>query len=230
MDSYVTTAVGFSRPRRGTAPLARKWIGREIRDRIATGVYPSGTKLVQQRLSKEFGAGAGSVREALFELEQFGMVETVDRVGVFVTTLGPELILAAYEVREVIEGLSARLACGHASSSQIKQLRKLLSEISQSDADGAAKLDREFHQQIITMSNNPILMRTSRSYRMLGKVVNLGTHREVTNSEHETILDAIGENRPEDAERSMLEHIRRARLEAEELIKQGIFEFHWVVD
>lgn len=228
MESLETKSVGRKPYIRNGLPLARKRISSMIRERIVSGAYPPGTQLVQQRLSNEFGVGPGSVREALLELEQFGMVESVDHVGVFVASPGPEVLLAAYDVREVVEGLAAREACAHVSVHNIKQFRQIVKEMKHTD--DPSKLDREFHRRIITLSKNPVIERVIRSYKMLGKAVDLGIDRQRTYAEHEAIVTALEDNSPAEAERRVRAHVHWAREKAKELFDQGKFKIRWIVD
>src|ERR1700748_1773303 len=92
------------------ARVARHDVREEIQRRILSGESKPGERLSQQSLARELGVAQGTVRESLLELQWLGLVESVDHLGVFVDNLNADRICQAYFVREVMEGLAARLA------------------------------------------------------------------------------------------------------------------------
>src|SRR3984957_14026795 len=101
------------------ARVARHEIREEIQRRILTGESKPGERLSQQSLAKELGVAQGTVRESLLELQWLGLVESIDRLGVFVQKLDAARLCEAYQVREFLEGLAARLACEHTSRADV---------------------------------------------------------------------------------------------------------------
>ena len=92
------------------SPIARHQVREEIQRRILSGESRPGERLTQQSLARELGVAQGTVRESLLELQWLGLVESVDRLGVFVGKLDAARLCEAYQVREFLEGL-ARSAC-----------------------------------------------------------------------------------------------------------------------
>jgi DNA-binding GntR family transcriptional regulator len=88
------------------ARVARHEVRDEIQRRILSGESKPGERLSQQSLARELGVAQGTVRESLLELKWLGLVESVDHLGVFVDNLDACRICEAYEVREVMEGLT----------------------------------------------------------------------------------------------------------------------------
>src|SRR5947208_16532515 len=93
---------------------ARGRVREDVRRLILTGQLKPGTQLKQQHLAKHFGVAQSVVRESLLELQFTGLVRTVDNLGIFVSDLDGPRLLQAYEVREMLEGLAARLCCERA--------------------------------------------------------------------------------------------------------------------
>src|SRR6202035_2994562 len=91
--------------------VVRHEVRDEIQRRILSGESKPGERLSQQSLARELGVAQGTVRESLLELQWLGLVESIDHLGVFVDNLDASRICEAYLVREVMEGLAARLAC-----------------------------------------------------------------------------------------------------------------------
>jgi len=91
-----------------------------------------------------------------------------------------------------------------------------------------AVLDREFHQKLLRLSGNGMLVRLAENCAILGKVIRVGRDPEVVCREHLAILDAIESNRANRAARLMREHIRAGKEAAEAQIKSGKFMPMWV--
>jgi DNA-binding GntR family transcriptional regulator len=81
-----------------------------------------GTRLSVPALAAELGVSRSPVREAVLRLTQERLAREEPRRGAVVAHIGPRELTALYEVREVLEGLAARLAvensgCGVAHGS-----------------------------------------------------------------------------------------------------------------
>lgn len=208
----------------------------DIRDRvqaqILSGRLRGGQRLRQIELAREFGVSQSVVRESLIELQFGGLVEAVDNLGVFVKPIDHETLLAAYEIREVFEGLAARRCCEHASRHDLRELRELASEIHRHGRRGRldkmGSLDRAFHQRTLRISGNPLLDRLTEGYRMLGMVVRAHRKMDVVRDEHFAILDAIEAADGDAAERLAREHVRAARAAVKADIDAGRFEPAWI--
>jgi DNA-binding GntR family transcriptional regulator len=111
------------------ARVARHEVRDEIQRRILSGESKPGERLSQQSLARELGVAQGTVRESLLQLQWLGLVESVDHLGMFVDNLDASRICEAYLVREVMEGLAARLACGNAGRANIAELRCMADNI-----------------------------------------------------------------------------------------------------
>lgn len=215
-------------------PIGRHHVRAEIQRRILSGESRPGERLTQQSLAKELGVAQGTVRESLLELQWLGLVETVDRLGVFVSKLDANRICEAYQVREFLEGLAARLACNGASRADITTLRTMaehiweLSKENKVEEMGAA--DRAFHLHIMKLSRNSILLRLAEGYRVLGMAIRASRDPEIVHEEHLRIVEAIDHNFPDEAERLARLHVEQARIMIEEQAAKNEFAPKWVVD
>lgn len=215
-------------------PIGRHHVRAEIQRRILSGESRPGERLTQQSLAKELGVAQGTVRESLLELQWLGLVETVDRLGVFVSKLDANRICEAYQVREFLEGLAARLACNGASRADIATLRTMaeriweLSKENKVEEMGAA--DRAFHLHIMKLSRNSILLRLAEGYRVLGMAIRASRDPQIVHDEHLRIVEAIDHNFPDEAERLARLHVEQARLMIEEQAAKNEFAPKWVID
>jgi DNA-binding GntR family transcriptional regulator len=216
------------------APVGRHQVREELQRRILSGETRPGERLTQQSLAKELGVAQGTVRESLLELQWLGLVESIDRLGVFVEKLDAAKLCEAYQVREFLEGLAARLACEHTSRADVAMLRKAadhiweLSQLHREDDMGVA--DRAFHLEIMKLSHNRILLRLAEGYRVLGMAVRASRDPREVHKEHLQIVDAIGNNHPDEAERLMRLHVARARQMIEQQAARNEFTPKWVGD
>jgi DNA-binding GntR family transcriptional regulator len=86
-----------------------------LRDRISNHQIAPGTKLGEQAVADEFKVSRARVREALTMLAQRGLVERVPARGAVVRQLDLQSTLQVLDMRELLEGLAARLATRNAS-------------------------------------------------------------------------------------------------------------------
>ncbi|HEX8710731.1 MAG TPA: GntR family transcriptional regulator [Terracidiphilus sp.] len=212
--------------------VARHSVREEIQRRILSGETQPGERLSQQSLARELGVAQGTVRESLFELQWLGLVESIDRLGVFVGKLDVERICQAYQVRAVLEGLAARLSCNNVGRADIGMLRNMAEDIyklaKKGKEEDRGRLDREFHFHITKLSRNSILIKLAESYRVLGMTVRASREQQRIYEEHLAIVDAIERNLADDAERLARKHVTEAVLRIEAEARQGNFVPKWV--
>jgi DNA-binding GntR family transcriptional regulator len=212
--------------------VARHDVREELQRRILSGESKAGERLSQQSLAKELGVAQGTVRESLIELQWLGLVDSVDHLGVFVGNLDISRICDAYQVREVLEGLAARLCCNQAGRADLATLRTMADDIFRlaktEKSEEMGSLDRAFHFRIIKLSRNEILLRLAETYRLLGMSVRASRDPQIIHDEHLRIVEAIEHNFPEEAERLARHHVAGANQAIQEQAKQGNFVPKWV--
>lgn len=203
-----------------------------IRRDILRGALRPGAKLLQQRLAERFGVAQGVVRESLLELAALGLVETVDNRGMFVAPLDGRRVLEVFEIREVLEGLAARLCCRRAGRESLAELRGLVERIRElarlRRTAEAAELDRRFHHRLVELSGNRMLARLTEQCRALGSVKKMDADVDVVHRAHRRIVEALEKNLPDEAERRTREHVRSARAALEERLKAEDFKSDWI--
>lgn len=228
------TVTALIRGRESTQPTARARVREDIRKLILTGELKPGARLTQQQLAQRFGVAQSVVRESLLELQFSGLVESIDNLGVFVRNVDNDTLLHAYYVREMFEGLAARLCCQRASRADINELEEIADRMYKLSAEGKNShrgvLDRQFHHRQVVISGNVILHRLTDAYHVLGMVIQAFRPHDEIYSEHKAIVKAIAENRPDDAERIARQHVVGTRKAVETQIAAGTFTPRWVVD
>lgn len=190
---------------------------RHIRDAIVDGGYAAGAQLVQEQVADELGVSRTPVREALNRLAVEGLVTWVPRSGYTVNGLTDEDITDVFEVRQSLEVLALRHACGKLNRTQAARVRVLIAEMEESDATDAAvqfELNRRFHQAMVEpcgnryllglldqLWDNPVSRRITRSY--IQDPDNVARMVE----EHEQILQASVDDDVETLVRLSMDHM-----------------------
>ena len=207
--------------------VGRHQIRDVLQQMILDGRHRPGEKLVQQQLARQFGVAQGVVREALLELKAYGLVDTIDNRGVFVSDLNIQRLLDSFDVREMNEGLAARLCCDRVTRTDLRDLTELARAACLRGKQGKlmemASLDRKFHTQLVRLSGNSMLVRLATNYRVLGKVIQLTRDPDEVLAEHLSVLKAIEEGQPDDAERLMRAHIRTGKRSLEQEVARGSY-------
>jgi len=213
---------------------ARGRVREDVRRLILSGELKPGTRLTQQHLAKRFGVAQSVVRESLLELQASGLVRSVDNLGIFVSDLDTHSLIHAYFIREVLEGLAARLCCERASRADIRDMYEMVEQLHALALEGRmaerGTIDRQFHHRTILISGNPILSNLTDSYQMLNMVVQVGRDHEFIRQEHRKIVAAIEQGNPDEAEKAARAHVAGARAAIQKLIADGKFEPRWVLE
>jgi DNA-binding GntR family transcriptional regulator len=213
------------------ATLARHRVRQAVQRLILSGEYQPGQRLVQQELAQRFGVAQSVVRESLLELQFCGLVRAVDNLGMFVSGLDAQTLLAAYEIREVFEGLGARLSCQRASRADLRELVELAEQNCRIGREGNLEamsgLDRQFHHRMILASGNPLLAKLTETYQVLRMFVRANREIGKVRDEHLEIVAAIEANRPAQAERLARRHVQAARQAIERQVADNAFVPHW---
>ena len=202
----------------------------DIKSMVLSGVLPAGQPIVERLVSQKIGISRTPIREALGRLEHEGLVRVVPRRGAFPITLSLREYLSILTVREVLEGLAARLAVDHVSNAKIRELEAIFEKFHNVDNTSMishqeyALANVRFHHEILKLSQNPKLMETIQGlYDHLSLVpwrnIEITERRVRSIEEHKLILKSL-ENRDGDmAENTARAHIRSLRNDVKRVAK-----------
>jgi DNA-binding GntR family transcriptional regulator len=150
-----------------TLPATSSLIDRayqQMLEAIADGTLLPGQRIRQAELAETLGVSRQPVSHALHLLKRQGLVEEFGRKGLRIVPLDPIRVMQLYQVREVIDGLAARLgaqksAAGSASRAEIDSLRRQLDAGSVFDSATPipvlVRADADFHRGLYRLSGNP---------------------------------------------------------------------------
>ncbi|HEY3953702.1 MAG TPA: GntR family transcriptional regulator [Streptosporangiaceae bacterium] len=129
-----------------------------LRDNIADGVFPPGTRLSEEAIGQALGVSRNTLREAFRLLcHERLAVHELNR-GIFVPVLTGEDVVDLYRLRRLVEGGAARLA-GQASD----QARDaVVAAVAEGEAASGAgdwqafrSADLHFHQAVAALAGSP---------------------------------------------------------------------------
>ena len=119
-------------------------------------------RLDERQLASDLGVSRTPVREALAQLEREGFVRSVPRRGIYVVRKTRSEVIELITAWAALEGMAARLATQNASDQEISALRQMFATFEggaeQAKLDEYSEVNIEFHQSIIRMSHNQVLI------------------------------------------------------------------------
>jgi DNA-binding GntR family transcriptional regulator len=206
--------------KRSPQPLSAEQVCERIRAAILGGELKPGSKLTEQDLAAEYEVSRTPIREAIRQLEVEKLVTRTPFVGVTVTQLRPQEVIELLEIREVLEGLVARLATKHMDALHLQRLKKGLQLLAASARKGDvnAYLDQAlaFRRVLVeccgsaTLSEHVLAIENRLRLTATRTAVLPGRMRAAI-EEHERLLDAIARGDADAAERLNRERIRHIR-------------------
>jgi len=209
----------------------RARVSRQLRDMIIAGQFRPGERLLQQQLARRFGVSQSVMREALLEAQFSGLVASADGAGACVAEINIGQLMKAYEVREMLEGLAARICCHQTGVAHVRELEKMARSVHALGVDGQdrerAKLDREFHERIIALSNNEVVQRLSQGYHVVRlAVLKVVPHDQIL-QDHLAIVEAIRAGEEAAAEQAARRHVVSAREMIRRQLETSDVAFPW---
>jgi DNA-binding GntR family transcriptional regulator len=201
-----------------------------LRDRIVRHELPPGSRLREQELAEEYRQPRTKVREVLAALKQRGLVDHIPNRGAVVVRIDISQVLALYKVREVLEGLAARLATENTTPESWQDLVELFGEpmeaaIKQNDFDSFVSGYETFRRRVILAANNPVLNDMLESIYektqvLIRRVIVLPGRGEQGLKEHQAVLAAMRRGDADEAERC-----RRANMQSAGKFIQQYLDF-----
>lgn len=198
------------------APLGET-VAAALRQAIVDGRYKPGERLVEDRLSLEFGVSRVPIREAIKTLVAEGLAVPTGQRGAQVAELTADFVQELVEVRATLEGLNAKLAARHRDPEILAQLRAVLEQGNEAARSGSpaelAQLNAAFHDLLAKAGANRVLKDIM---RMLRERTDLVFRRNSTERapddwrEHAQILSAVVEGDEELATILAARHVHRA--------------------
>jgi DNA-binding GntR family transcriptional regulator len=190
-----------------------------IRQAIVSGVLQAGEPIGVREVARRLGVSPTPVREALFQLRGIGLVEFLPgQVRIVAPT--PDALREAFELREALEGMAARLAAQRRTEDDLQRIEHFAeaSRIAAEAGDGAGfrAADSEFHEAVAAAARSEQLRRYMKNALDLALTLrNLRNSRAPTHPNppfafmHRLIAAAIRAGDAEAAEKLGRDHVRK---------------------
>lgn len=193
---------------------------RRLKEMMLVGELPPGARLVELELAAQFGVSRTPVREALKRLID-GKFVLVDPIRAYVVrTADASEIDEIYLVREMLDGLAARLATQRIRSDEVARLRLIVDSM-RAGIEGhrtnvVVNSNIMFHDLIYSAAGNETLSHIGLELRDFIRRFSREAFERAPRvaavlEEHEALVDAIERGDAEAAERLAREHLRSAR-------------------
>jgi DNA-binding GntR family transcriptional regulator len=195
---------------------------------IRAGRYVPGQKLIEADLTHDLGLSRGPVREALKRLAAEGVVMLTRHRGAYIRALSRSEANEALVVLEVLTGLMARLAAETVSAGdhaeRILKAYEWLGVYKAGQAVGNEYIEkrRHFYDTLAEIGGNEQLGRIMPTMqihllRLQVEPYMTAQGRQEQLRDYALITEAVLAGKPQQAERAMRKHIRRARARYESL-------------
>lgn len=193
---------------------ARQEVSDFLRGKILSGQFPAGHRLKTSEIALQLGVSRMPVRDALQVLHSEGLVVLRPNRGAVVTSLTTSDIVDHFELRAVLEGLAARVACQKFNDAVLADLESILGRMDRARQERQRWLEHHaaFHETLLNPCGRPRLMQqirhvsnTLRPYLRI--YVASHPEMEMQGAEHAMILNVARRRNPELLEATMRDHI-----------------------
>lgn len=178
----------------------------QLRERILSGAYSPGYRIVIDTLADELGFSTLPIREAIRRLEAEGLVVFKPNAGAHVAPADPALFEEMVTSLAVLEGYATALAAPHLDAGDIARLEQInatmVACMAQVDAIGFGRANREFHLLIYERCPNDhiveLLRDTERRLDAIRRTVfaHIPYRGRKSIEEHEQIIELLRSGAP----------------------------------
>jgi DNA-binding GntR family transcriptional regulator len=155
---------GLIRPVQRPVPL-RQSVYEALVELVVGGGLRPGQHLVESELARQLGVSRQPVREALHRLEAEGWIDLRPGQGAFVHVPTDREVDQLLDVRELLEGATARLAARAATPEAVAALRATWQEgvdaVESGDVARTVAANNDFHAAVSEVAGNAVLAQLS---------------------------------------------------------------------
>jgi DNA-binding GntR family transcriptional regulator len=151
-------AAGAPTPLGVRRTVLREEVKNVLLERILSGHYAPGERLIEIRIAQELGVSQAPVREALRDLEFVRLVESVPFRGARVRSVSDAELAEVYPIRGALEEVAAREAAKRMGGDVTALEAELAGMEAAHDLSEQVEHDVRFHQLIVAASGNSRLI------------------------------------------------------------------------
>ena len=190
----------------------------DLLQKILFNQLKPGEMIGEEQLVQQYHVSRTPVRQALQQLERFGLVEIRDGVGTFVTYISPKQMKDAYQIRCMAEILAAETAIDRISEKKLDELEAQFNGFRAKLVKGGygvsfeemISADWELHDLILNNSDNRLLPKTIEAITLILRRYQFMyvTQYLRATEEHLQIISALREKDFEKLSAILKEHLR----------------------
>ncbi len=197
----------------------RKRLADQVYEQIMTAIHNGDItpddRIVQEKLAEDFCISRTPVREALFRLEQEGILTVARRGGFRIRQFGQDEIRELYEGRCAVEAFAARMLAQRNDKEINDQLRQTIAaaeNLTEETVEAYYNANRAIHKAIVEASANRYLLEFFENiWNRSSSLAIFSTIRDTDLSaslgDHMSLVDAIESGNDSFAAEKMITHI-----------------------
>ncbi len=201
-------------PQLPSASIHRTVLREEVKSvllqRILSGHYAPGDRLVEIRIAEELGVSQAPVREALRDLESVRFVESTPFRGARVRQISDAELIEVYPIRRALEEVAVREAAKRMGGDVSALEAELAGMRKAKDVREQVEHDTRFHELIVAASGNSRLLEIWSSLQVETRTAITALRTGLTPREaadlHEEIVDALRRRDARAAGRAIRNH------------------------
>jgi DNA-binding GntR family transcriptional regulator len=187
-----------------------------LREFIVDGTLAPGEEFNQAQIAEQLGVSRGPIREALGQLEQEGLVQSVPYKGVVVTPLTRKYVTELYSVRTALELLGLETSVDRMGPDELAALNAILDEMRAEartgDLNRLVEIDLRFHDYLLEQADHELLLRLWRMLevgmrRCLRSPHQIYTFLDEVVGSHPTLITALAARDKVLAQQILRDHI-----------------------
>ncbi|MGE3348992.1 MAG: GntR family transcriptional regulator [Ramlibacter sp.] len=195
---------------------AEQLVAAELRRLITTAQLPPGSRLVEASVSQQLAISRSTLRAALHQLSQEGLVVQTPYTGWTVMSIRPQDLWELYTLRAALESMAGQLAIEKLTPAGAQALEDAFEQLQlarhkREPDEVVVERDFNIHKTIVELAGH---RRLREHYRMVEQQIRLfvaSTYVDMKNKDttldtHGAIVEAIVQKNTQEATRLLHEH------------------------
>jgi DNA-binding GntR family transcriptional regulator len=205
----------------------RELVYDKIKLMILDGALVPGQRISKKELAERLAVSQTPVNEAINRLTGEGLIEQRSREGSCIKSFTYHDLKELFAARAGLEGIAIRLCVEELPAAELEKILHSFDgfelPMNGKEVKRYLKADQQFHETIITLSGNSVIINFDRSFDFIMKSYQKGLIRppEETLAEHRDILAALAARDAQRAQELLMRHLLRSR----EVIKEQHLKF-----
>ncbi|MFW5992158.1 MAG: GntR family transcriptional regulator [Halanaerobiaceae bacterium] len=203
-----------NKPENGFEDL-NTFLYKKIKEKIKNNELKPGEKIRQIELAEKLGVSRTPLLKVLHRLASENTVKYIPNHGFRVKKLSADELIEIFEVRAIIQGVSAKNVVERAADEEIDRLKSYFLPFKKEDDIDEREYyeaDEKFHSSLIQLSGNSLIIKINNMFNIHNFSYQEGLIRppQETITEHFDLINAIRKRDKFKAQQLAIEHIERS--------------------